>query len=92
MATGQRRKTGHGLLSDGEESQWRKREEGGTHEERESEGPLPQAQHDNPVTATALMVMCQYILPSGFTDKTARIQHPGFVVDARRRAKMSTLI
>lgn len=67
-------------------------EEGGTHEERESEGPLPQAQHDSPVTASALMVMCQHSLPSGFTHKTARIQHPGFVVDARRPAKTSTLI
>lgn len=38
------------------------------------------------------MVMCQHVLPSGLTNKTALVQHPGLVVDTRRPAKMSNRI
>ncbi len=59
---------------------------------REKAAPSPITLHDGPITASALMVMCQHILPSGLTNNTALIQHPGLVVDTRQPAKMSNRI
>lgn len=67
--------------------------ESGTGEiQRKSGAPPPITPHEGPITASALMVMCQHNLPSSLTNKAALIQHPRLVVDTRRPAKMSNQI
>ncbi len=72
-------------------SQQRGRERNGQNPEKE-QAPSPITLHDGHITASALMVMCQHVLPSGLTNKTALIQHPDLVVDTRQPAKMSNRI
>lgn len=99
LATGQRREVGHVLLSDGVESQWRGRTWKGWNPEKvrapspfhPPPTPHPITLYDSPISSSALIVMCQHILPSGLTNKTALIQQPG-LVDKRRLAKTSNQI
>lgn len=90
LDTGQRREVEHGLWSDGEESQWRGRKSNGRNLKKER-GLHPSPHYPVP-RPSALMVMCQHNLPSGLTNKTALIQHPGLAVDTRWPAKMSNPI